>query len=143
MREGSEEYLDSEKYQYRPRDWDRPDSLAPWLARLNAIRREQPAFRRLDTLWFHHIDNPQLLAFSKVEPGRVGPVLTIVNLDPHNVQAGWTWLDLGQLGLQHVGGVYEAHDLLTGTTYIWHGEGNYVALDPATEPAHVLRLRAL
>ena len=142
LREGSEEYLDSEKYQYRPRDWDRPDSLAPWIARVNRMRREYPAFRDLRNLWFHHVGNEQLLCFSKVAAGRTDPVLVVVNLDPHHPQDGVTWLDLWQLGLEHAG-PFEAHDLLTDTTYIWHGPDNYVRLDPHVEPAHVLRLRAL
>ena len=142
LRAGSEEYLDSEKYQYRPRDWDRPDSLAPWIARVNRIRAEHAALHELRNLWFHHIGNEQLLCFSKVAPGRTDPVLVIVNLDPHQPQEGTTWLDLWQLGLEHAG-PFEAHDLLTDTTYIWHGPENFVRLDPGAEPAHVLRLRAL
>jgi len=142
LRAGSEEYLDSEKYQYRPRDWDRPDSLAPWIARVNRIRADHPALHQLRTLWFHHIGNEQLLCFSKVAPGRTDAVLVVVNLDPRQAQEGTTWLDLWQLGLEH-GGPFEAHDLMTDTTYIWHGPQNYVRLDPGTEPAHVLRLRAL
>ena len=142
VRPGSEEYLDSEKYQYRPRNWNSPDSLAPFIARFNRVRNEQPALRLFRTLWFHHIGNDALLCFSKVTPDRGNAVLTIVNLDPHGTQDGVTWLDLWQLGLEHAG-PYEAHDLLTDTTYIWHGPGNYVRLDPAVEPAHLLALRAL
>ena len=142
LREGSEEYLDSEKYAYRPRDWDRPDSLAPWIARVNRIRREHPALRELRNIWFHHVGNDNLLCFSKVATGRTDAILTVVNLDPHAPQDGLTWLDLWQLGLEHAG-PFEAHDLITDTTYIWHGPENYVQLDPHTEPAHVLRLRAL
>ncbi|MPZ73314.1 MAG: DUF3416 domain-containing protein [Nitriliruptorales bacterium] len=142
VREGSEEYLNSEKYQYRPRDWDAADSLAPYIARLNEIRRNHAGFRRLRNIWFHQIANDNLIAFSKVARDRTDPVLTIVNLDPYTAQEGTTWLDMWQLGLEHAG-PYEAHDLLTDTTYIWHGPGNYVRLDPHVEPAHVLRLRAL
>ncbi|MDP9405011.1 MAG: alpha-1,4-glucan--maltose-1-phosphate maltosyltransferase [Actinomycetota bacterium] len=142
VRPGSEEYLDSEKYQYRPRNWDDPASLAPWIARVNRIRRTHTAFRRLTNLWFHHIDNDALLAFSKVAPGRTDAVLVVVNLDPRWPQAGVTGLDLWQLGLEHAG-PFEAHDLIADTTYVWNGPANYVRLDPHVEPAHVLRLRAL
>ncbi|MGH3665420.1 MAG: alpha-1,4-glucan--maltose-1-phosphate maltosyltransferase [Egibacteraceae bacterium] len=142
LRVGSEEYLHSEKYQYRPRDWDRPDSLAPYIARVNRVRRDHHGFRRLRNLRFHHIDNDQLLCFSKAAQGRTDAVLAVVNLDPHRPQEGTTWLDLWQLGLEHAG-PFEAHDLLTDTTYIWHGPSNYVRLDPEVEPAHVLRLRPL
>ena len=142
VREGSEEYLNSEKYQYRPRNWDHPDSLAPYITRLNAIRRNHMGFRSLRNIRFHQIDNENLIAFSKVAPGRTEAVLTIVNVDPYEAQAGVTWLDLWQLGLEDVG-PFEAHDMLTDTTYIWNGPSNYVRLDPHDEPAHILRLRAL
>jgi starch synthase (maltosyl-transferring) len=142
LQPGSEEYFESEKYRYRPRDWDRPDSLAPYIARINRIRRENPALQRLRTIWFHHVDNPQLLCFSKVMPGRTQAIVVVVNLDPHSPQESTTWLDLWQLGLEHAG-PFEAHDLLTDSTHIWHGPANYVRLDPAVEPAHILRLRAL
>ena len=142
VREGSEEYLDSEKYQYRPRDWNRPDSLAPFVTRINRIRAEHVAFRRLRNLWFHHVGNDALLAFSKVGPGRTDAILVVANLDPTSPQEGLTWLDMWQLGLE-AAGRYEAHDLITDTRYVWQGPQNYVRLDPAVEPAHVLRLRPL
>jgi starch synthase (maltosyl-transferring) len=141
-RPGVEEYLDNEKYQYKPRDWSRPDSLAPFITLVNRIREEHRAFRRLRNIWFHHIGNDQLLCFSKVEKDRTRPVLVVVNLDPRNPQEATTWLDLWQLGLEHAG-PFEAHDLLTDTAYIWHGPENYVRLDPMYEVAHVFRLRAL
>ncbi|MDQ3973760.1 MAG: alpha-1,4-glucan--maltose-1-phosphate maltosyltransferase [Actinomycetota bacterium] len=139
---GSEEYRASEKYRYRPRDWNRPDSLAPYITRINRIRHEHRACRYLKNLWFHHVGNDQMLCFSKVAPTRTDPLLAVVNLDPHHVQEATTWLDLWQLGLEDAG-PYEAHDLLTDTTYIWRGPDNYVRLDPQVEPAHILRLRAL
>jgi starch synthase (maltosyl-transferring) len=139
---GSEEYFQSEKYRYKPRDWDRADSLAPYITRLNRIRREHRVFHELRNLWFHHIDNDNLVCFSKVGPERTEPVLVIVNLDPANPHEATTWLDMWQLGLENVG-PYEAHDLLTDTRYVWNGPSNYVRLDPTQEPAHVLSLRAL
>jgi starch synthase (maltosyl-transferring) len=139
---GSEEYHESEKYRFKPRDWNRADSLAPYIARLNHIRRNNPALHRLRNLWFHNIDNDQLLCFSKVAPGRTDPILVVVNLDPHNPHAAMTSLDMWQLGLEHVG-PFEAHDLLTDARYVWNGPHNYVHLDPSEEPAHILRLRAL
>jgi starch synthase (maltosyl-transferring) len=142
LERGSEEYHESEKYRYKPRDWDQPQSLAPDITRINDIRRRFRAFHELRNVWFHHIDNDQMLAFSKVAPHRTEAVLVIVNLDPFNAQEATTWLDLWQLGLEHAG-PYEAYDLLTDTSYIWRGPDNYVRLDPAWEPAHVLALRAL
>jgi len=139
---GSEEYLDSEKYQYRPRDWGRPDSLAPFITKINRIRSEYTVFRELRNLWFHHVGNDQILCFSKVELDRTNPILVVVNLDPLHSQDATTWLDLWQLGLED-SGPFEAYDLITDTAYIWHGPTNYVRLDPSYEPVHVLRLRAL
>jgi starch synthase (maltosyl-transferring) len=138
----SEEYHESEKYRYKPRDWEQPHTLEPDITRINRIRRRFPAFRELRNVWFHHIGNDQLLCFSKVAANRTDAVLVIVNLDPHHPQDGTTWLDMWQLGLEHAG-PFEAHDLLTDTSYIWRGPENYVRLDPAHEPAHVLALRAL
>ena len=142
VRAGSEEYLDSEKYQYKPRDWNREDSLAPYMTLLNRIRREHTPFRHLTNLWFHYVDNEQILAFSKVGTDRTTPYLVVVNLDPHSAHEGTVHLDMWQLGMENVG-PFEAHDLLTDTAYIWHGATNYVRLDPFVEPAHVLRLRPL
>ncbi len=142
LKPGSEEYLNSEKYQYKPRDWSDPDSLAPFIQKINRIRREHKAFRGLRNLRFHHSDSDQMLCFSKVEPGRTNPVLVVVNLDPDHWRDSLVRLDLPQLGLEDVG-PFEAYDLITDRSYIWHGADNYVRLDPAVEPAHVLRLRAL
>ena len=139
---GSEEYFESEKYRYKPRDWDDPDSLAPYIRRINQIRREHRALHQLSNIWFHDIDNPAVICYSKVAPHRTDPILVLVNLDPHHPHEATTALDLWQLGLEHAG-PYEAHDLLAGTTYIWRGPHNYVRLDPAVEPVHILRLRAL
>ena len=142
LEEGSEEYFASEKYRFKPRDWDDPTSLAPFISRINEIRREHRALQQLSNIWFHAIDNPAIIAYSKVAPHRTDPILVIVNLDPHQPQEATTALDLWQVGLEHAG-PFEAHDLLTGATHIWHGPHNYVRLDPFVEPAHVLRLRAL
>jgi starch synthase (maltosyl-transferring) len=139
---GSEEYARSEKYNYRPRNWDVEGSLAGYITKINEIRHDHRAFRGLRNLWLHPVSNDNLFAFSKVGEDRTDAVLTVVNLDPHNAQAGATWLDMWQLGLEHAG-PFEAYDLITGTSYIWHGPENFVRLDPQWEPAHVLKLRAL
>ena len=142
LHEGSEEYLGSEKYFYRPRDWSRSDSLAPYIARVNEIRGAHRSLRRLHGIWFHGIDNEGMLCFSKVASGRSDPILCVVSIDPHVPQEGTTDLDLWQLGLEHTG-AFEAHDLLTGNRYIWRGPHNYVRLDPHQEPGHVLALTPL
>jgi starch synthase (maltosyl-transferring) len=132
---GSEEYLDSEKYAVRHWDVDRPDSLAPLIARLNALRRAHPALQRDDTLRFHPTDNDQLIAYSKRWEDDV--VLVVVNLDPRYRQSGWVELeDLGCSPEEPI----EAHDLLTDERYSWEGARSFVILDPATVPAHVLAI---
>ena len=141
LREGSEEYLDSEKYQLRPRNWDQPQSLAPFIARLNAIRnRHREAIAQLSTLRLHHIENEEMLCVSRTTHQRDDVLLLIVNLDPHAAREATTWLDLAALGIpaEHP---FEAHDELAGNTYVWQGPRNYVRLDPAVTPAHVLHLR--
>jgi starch synthase (maltosyl-transferring) len=141
---GSEEYLDSEKYAYRPRDWDRAAQLgltiAPLLTRLNAIRRAHPALHWLRNLSFHYCDQPDILCFSKRTgpdfPGAPDLVLVVVNLDPNNAREATVWLDSGALGLD-AGAGFRVTDELTGQGFSW-GQGNYVRLDPAVAPAHIL-----
>ncbi|HKE97616.1 MAG TPA: alpha-1,4-glucan--maltose-1-phosphate maltosyltransferase [Actinomycetes bacterium] len=137
VREGSEEYLDSEKYQYRPRDWSNPP-LAAYLTRLNQVRREHPALHRLTDLHIHLVDNPQVMGFSK----RAGEdcVLVVVNLDPHWVQEATVHLWMPALGLDWSAS-YQVTDELTGAVYDWRGASNYVRLDPRGEPAHVFSVR--
>jgi starch synthase (maltosyl-transferring) len=140
LRPGSEEYLDSEKYQLREWDLERPDSLKEFIARLNRIRRENPALQSNEGLSFHPIDNEQLLAYSKSTEDRSDVVLVVVNLDPHHVHSGWLELPLGQLDLSP-DQPYQAHDLLGGGRYLWHGSRNYVEIDPRVAPAQIFRLR--
>lgn len=137
---GSEEYLDSEKYQIR--DWDlaRSDSLREFIARVNRIRRENAALQSDWSLRFHAVDNPQLVAYSKSTPDMENVILTVVSLDPHHPQSGFVEVPVGAWGL---GGdqPYQVHDLLSGARYFWHGQRNYVELRPQECPAHVFRLR--
>ena len=141
-REGSEEYLDSEKYQLRPRAWDQPQSLAPLIARLNAIRRRHAgAVAQLHTMRVHHIESEHLLCVSRSTPSRDDTLLLVLNLDPFAPHDGWTWLDLSSLGLPG-DRPFTAFDELSGTSFTWQGPANYVRLDPASTPAHVLHLRA-
>jgi starch synthase (maltosyl-transferring) len=137
---GSEEYLDSEKYQLRQWDLERPDSLAELVTRLNRIRRENPALQSDRGLRFHPTDNEQLLCYSKTSEEGDNVVLTVVNLDPHHLQAGWVELDLERLGLSRGEG-FQVHDLLSGARYLWQEARNYVQLDPVSMPAHVFRVR--
>jgi len=137
---GSEEYLDSEKYEVRRWDLDRTDSLRDFIARVNAIRRDNPALHSDRNLRFHSVDNDQLLCFSKATPALDDIVLVVVNLDPHHRQSGWVDLPLEYFGLDE-GRPWQMHDLLTGARYLWSGGRNYVELDPQSAPAHVFRLR--
>ncbi|AUA11114.1 DUF3416 domain-containing protein [Streptomyces sp. SID8382] len=143
VRPGSEEYLDSEKYQLRPRDWAAAErdgrSITPLLTRLNRVRRRHPALHRLRNLRFHHADNDSVIVYSK----RAGDscVVTVVNLDPHHTQEATVSLNMPELGLEWHESV-PVRDELTGETYHW-GRDNYVRLEPGRDmaPAHVLSLR--
>jgi starch synthase (maltosyl-transferring) len=137
---GSEEYLDSEKYEIRVWDLDRPDSLAEFIARLNGIRRENPALQTDRTLRFHQVGNEQLIAYSKSATETANLILTVVNLDPHTTQGGWLDLSLESLGLDDER-PFQVHDLLTEARYIWQGPRHYVELNPQVVPAHVFRIR--
>ncbi|MGW5052009.1 alpha-1,4-glucan--maltose-1-phosphate maltosyltransferase [Actinokineospora sp. NPDC004072] len=143
VRPGSEEYLDSEKYQLRPRDYAaalaQGRSLQPWITRLNAIRRVHPALQQLRTLHFHHIDNDALIAYSKVDPATGDTVVTVVTLDPHAPQEGTLWLDLAAIGLDP-NRTYPAHDEVSGHTWEWGG-ANYVRLEPWQSVAHIVHIR--
>jgi len=157
VRPGSEEYLDSEKYQYKPRDWEGAErsggSLAPFITKLNLIRRAHPALHRLRNLRFHYVDQPELICFSKrltvadsVQGGRPTPagqeadtVLVVVNIDPHQPRDATLWLDLTALGCG-AGENLVVTDELTGESYLW-GRANYVRLDPARAPAHIFTVK--
>jgi starch synthase (maltosyl-transferring) len=145
VREGSEEYLDSEKYQLRPRDYDRAiregRSLAPYLAHLNRLRNAHPALQQMRNLRFHHVDNENLLAFSKRDDETGDTVIVVVTLNPYSVQQGITSLDMPALGLDWNDRMV-VHDEMGGGTsdYEW-GQVNFVRLDPHVEPAHVLVVR--
>jgi starch synthase (maltosyl-transferring) len=146
LRPGAEEYLDSEKFQIRVRDWDRIAkegwSLAPYLTRLNEIRRAHPALQELRNVTFHRSDNEAFVCWSKRSigiDGREDLLLVVVNLDPHSAQETTLHLNMPALGLGWHD-LFSVHDELTGSTWTW-GEHNYVRLDPGQEPAHVLTVR--
>jgi starch synthase (maltosyl-transferring) len=139
LRPGSEEYLDSEKYAYRPRDWQaaerEPAGIAPFITRLNKIRASHPALQWLRNLRFHHVDQPELICFSKRSAPDADTVLVIVNLDPHQPREATVWLDMPALGMDYQS-QFVVTDELSGESYRW-GPANYVRLDPATAPAHI------
>jgi starch synthase (maltosyl-transferring) len=137
---GREEYMNSEKFEIKVWDIDRPDSLRGLIACVNQIRRDNSAFRANRNLRFHDVDNEQIIAYSKTSEDRSNEVLVAVNLDPHFKQSGFITLPLVELGLDPRQ-PYQAHDLLTDARYLWHGARNYVELDPQTVPAHIFVIR--
>ncbi len=138
VRAGSEEYLDSEKYQIKMRDWNQPGNLKELIARVNEIRRRHPALQQNDTLQFHRSDNDALLWSSKSAGG--DRVFVVANTTPAWLQHGWLEMPLAALGLA-ADATYTVEDLLDETRYTWHGAWNYVRLDPAERMAHVFVLR--
>ncbi len=136
---GSEDYLDSEKYQLRHWDLDRADSLRGFIAQVNHIRRDNAALHGNTQLRFFDTSNPYLVAYAKRAPDGSHAVLTVVNIDATFRQTGWVQVDAAWLG---VGGVesFEVADQLSGERFQWHDGGNFVILDPAAMPAHVLRI---
>jgi starch synthase (maltosyl-transferring) len=144
---GSEEYLDSEKYAYRPRDWEGAAelglSIAGFITQLNAIRRAHPALHWLRNLRFHYSDQPEILCFSKqTDTRQAGPldtVIVVVNLNAGEARETTVWLDTEALGLDAAAG-FAVTDELSGQSYRW-GQANYVRLDPAVTPAHILTVR--
>ncbi len=139
----SEEYLDSEKYQLRPRDFAgalaRGRSLEPWITRLNAIRRAHPALQQLRDLRFHLVSSESLLAYSKTDPGTGDTVICVVTLEPFSTVSGMVWLDLPALGLDPLAR-FRGYDEVSGETYDW-GQTNFVQLQPWRAVAHIVWLR--
>jgi starch synthase (maltosyl-transferring) len=142
VREGSEEYLNSEKYELRPRDFDAAltdgESLEPFLTRLNEIRRVHPALHELRTIKFHHPDNDALLAYSKFDPATGDQVLVVVTLNAFGPEEATLWLDMGALGMEPYDRFW-VRDEITGDEYQW-GQSNYVRIDPSRAVAHVLNM---
>jgi starch synthase (maltosyl-transferring) len=142
LRPGSEEYLDSEKYQLRPRDFAGAladgRSLAPLIQKLNQIRREHPALQQLRNVHFHQADNPNITVFSKRDAATGDTILVACTVNPHEWQEATVTLDLDALDRDWDSG-FTVRDLLSGEEYRW-GEHNYVRLDPHSRPAHVFHV---
>jgi starch synthase (maltosyl-transferring) len=137
---GREEYLDSEKYQYKERDWNAPGNIKDWIARLNKIRKENRALQLYTDLRFHDADNDAILFYSKMTAARDNIILVVVNLDPHRKQNSFVYVPIENFG-QMESDVYQVQDLLSGATYTWRGRRNYVELDPDIQPAHIFLVR--
>lgn len=140
IRHGSEEYLDSEKYQIRNWNLDSPDNLRELIALVNRIRLENTALQNDWSIEFHDVNNDQLICYSKRSEDGSSLVLVVINLDPHHTQAGFVDLPLEKLKID-LDKPYQANDLLTGARYLWNGPRNYVELNPDSVPGHIFRLR--
>jgi len=145
-RPGSEENIDNEKYEFKPRDWQAAEeagaTLAPYLTQLNRIRSSHPALRQLRNLDVHSSDDDAILVYSKylsrahTRSGRADAIIVVANVDPHSARETTVHLDVTKFGLRP-GGTYTVRDLITGQTWTW-SDDNYVRLDAFTEPVHVL-----
>jgi len=139
---GREEYLDSEKYQWKERDWDAPGNIKDWITRLNRIRKENRALHLYKNLRFYSADNENILFYGKMTPARDNIIFVVVNLDPYATHSSYIHLPLAEFGAME-SAAYQVHDLLTDARYTWHGSRNYVELDPRVQPAHIFRIRRL
>jgi starch synthase (maltosyl-transferring) len=147
LKPGSEEYLDTEKFQIRIRDWDAAEkegrTLSPYLRMLNAVRRSHPALQELRNLTVHNAEDDSVVCFSKTTElgdGSRDTVIAVVNVDPHNTRETMVHLDMAALGLDWADR-FLVHDEVTGADWTW-GEHNYVRLDPFHEPVHILTVRS-
>ena len=133
---GREEYLDSEKYQFKQRDWNAPGNIKDWITRLNKIRKQNRALQLYTNLRFYHAENDAILFYGKMTAARDNIIFVVVNLDPHRKQNSFVDVPIEQFG--YIGGdEYRVQDLLSGATYTWRGRRNYVELDPNIQPAHI------
>ena len=138
---GKEEFLNSEKYEYKVWDWDRPGNIIADVTRMNAIRRVHPALHEYSNLRFFWSESDQILCYGKSTPDHSDNILIVVNLDPNNTQAGRIWFPLEAFGLEG-SGPFDATDLITGQTWTWDSGDQWVQLDPSMEVAHIFHLVA-
>lgn len=134
---GTEDYKNSEKYQIRVWNWDRPGNIKDLIARVNLIRRENPALQANGSLRFYQVNNDNLLCYGKSSEDPSNRILVAVNLDPRQTQAGWVQLPIHEWKWPQD---YQVHDLLTDRKFNWHGESNFIQLNPQEMPAHILRI---
>jgi starch synthase (maltosyl-transferring) len=137
---GKEEYLNSEKYEIKQWDWDAKGNLKDFITRVNRIRRDNPALQTSFNLKFYEVDNEYLLFYGKTDDDLSNIILIVANLDPFHTQSGWVKVPIDELGIPS-NQPYLVHELLSDAKYIWHGEKNYVQLDPQSLPVHIFRVR--
>jgi starch synthase (maltosyl-transferring) len=142
LQPGSEEYLNSEKYQIAHWDLEASWSLRDYIARINHVRRENLALQSDRNLRFFHVDNDALICYGKLTLDMSNLIVVVVNLDPSHTHSGWVHLPASEL---HLGSgsaeSYQMHDLISDERFLWHGETNFVKLDPQINPAHILQVR--
>ncbi len=136
----SEEYSGSEKYEIKVRNWDKPGNIKDFIARINAIRRENPALQQYKDLEFYETLNEHMLCYGKRTVDGSNMIVVVVNVDPFNTHEDLVTLPLWKFGIEEWQ-TYQMHDFLTGTTYFWKGTSNYVRLDPQTNPSHIFAVR--
>lgn len=139
---GREEYLNSEKYQFKERDWNAPGNIKDYITTLNRIRKTNRALREYENLRFHTIENEQILFYSKATEGLDNIILVMVNLDPHNTQSGFAYVPIESFQID-AAEPYQVEDLITGERFTWRGARNFVMLEPNSRPAHIFRVRRL
>lgn len=138
---GKEEFINSEKYELKVWDWDRPGNIRPFVTRVNAIRRAHPALQEYDNLEFHWSASDHILCYSKGGQDTTETVLVVINLDPFSTHDSMIYVPLERLGMPHERS-FMAHDLLTGDRFEWQGVDHYVRLDPAVQPVHIFSFEA-
>ena len=136
---GKEEYTRSEKYEIKHWDWNRNTKIKEMISILNRVRKENPALQSTWNISFNDTDNNQILAYTKIDQDQDNKLIIVVNLDPYNTQSGWIRVPISQLDIENETS-YSVTDLLTGASYIWQNEWNYVELHPQAVPAHILKV---
>jgi starch synthase (maltosyl-transferring) len=137
---GTEEYLNSEKFEIKSRDWNKSGNIRAFITRINTIRKNNPALTANRSLAFYPVDNEQLLFYGKHTDDLTNILLVVVNLDPHNVQEGWLEVPIESFYIEE-NEVYQVHELLYDNRFLWQGRRNYVRLEPAESTAHIFLLR--
>ena len=137
---GREEYLDSEKYQFKERDWNAPGNIKDWIARINKIRKQNRALQLYTNLRFYHAESEAILFYGRMTAARDNIILVVVSLDPHRKQNSFVYVPIEEFG-QMESDEYEVYDLLNDARYTWRGRRNYVELDPEIQPAHIFLVR--
>ena len=134
--------MNSEKYQFKERDWDAPGNIKDYVTKLNRIRHQNRALHEYENLRFQTVENEQIIFYSKATEDVDNIILVLVNLDPYNIQTGFAYVPLESFAITD-GAPFQVEDLLTGEKFDWRGRRNFVLLDPHSRPAHIFRLRRL